>query len=109
MKLTNELLNDILEHTTYEFESMGVFVHTPKCTKEGFCLEYRYNYLDDSVIDLSLLKGEVSVSINKEQDTILLLHAVDLYNQELQAEENHKRRSCDDDYDDRGISENMFI
>ncbi len=101
MKVSDHLLKEILEGTTHEFETMGVWVKTEYPKEEGFCLDYRYNEIDNDIDKGTLLfMGDNPVTLTKEQTNILFLHAVDLHNQELESEEENKKRSSDGYADD---------
>jgi len=101
MKISDHLLNEILNETTYDFETMGVWVRTKYPTEDGFCIDYRYNELDNDIEEGTLLfLADNPVNLTKEQKDILFLYAVDLHNQELESEEEHKRRSSDGYTDD---------
>jgi len=109
MKVSDHLLNEILEGTTHDFETMGVWVRTEHCTDEGFCIDYRYNDATNNIVDLQFFMSDNPVTVTDEQLNIIFLFALDLHNQELESEAEHRKRSMDDDYDDRGIDRMMFI
>ena len=105
MKIKNHLLNEILEGTTHDFETMGVWVRTEYPKDEGFNLDYRYNELDNDIEKGTILfMSDNSVTLTKEQVDILFLHAVDLHNQELESDAYFKRMSSDCDN-----GEHLFI
>lgn len=101
MKISDHLLNEILLETKHDFETMGVYVRTKRCTDDGFCIDYRYNELDNDIVDLQFFMGDNPVSITEEQRDIILFFAIDLHTQELWSEAEHKKR-CMKGYEDEG-------
>ena len=97
MKISDNLLNEILKETTYDFETMGVYVRTEHCTEDGFCIDYRYNELDNDIVGLTFFMSDNPVTLTKEQMDIIFLYAVDLHNQELESDAYFKRMSSDCD------------
>ena len=95
MKINDKTLNDILEEAKYEFETCGVYLTTKNWSEDGFNIDVRYNDIDNDLDGLQLFMGDTEVNLSDEQLNIIFLFLVDLYNQELESEAEHKRRSCD--------------
>ena len=109
MKINNELLNTILLQTEHERETEGVYIFTPSGHDDGFCIDFRHNIGSTQPEGLTFFMGDTNVNLSNNQLTIIFLYGLNIYNQEQYSDAEHKRRSMDCDYDDRGVRPSDFL
>ena len=109
MEINNNFLNNLLKQTDCEFESRGLFLTTTSPEEDGFYIEVRYNIDSNELEDMSFYFGDIEVNVTYDQLDIIYKYLVKLYEDEMFSIEEYKKRSCDDEYEDRGINPMMFI
>ena len=105
-KVKTSVIQDKLDDALIDFGSNHV---TITYDSDQWMLTATYTTIGDSFTDCEMYLGENKMNLTDDQLDLIYHFLKGKIEDELQSEAEHKRRSMDNPFDDRGVRESDFL